>query len=276
MGLLLGLRSRAAFADDRAACFDAASEGQTLRDEHKLVEARAKFQVCAQATCPMSMRADCAGWLDAVKRALPTVVLSAKDGAGQDVLDVSVTLDGVLVAKSLDGQAFPIDPGPHEFRLAGPNGAIVTRQVLIVEGEKARAVAVTLSPAPAVQAPAPPLADASKSSPYGSLRTAGWIVAGIGVAGIATGGAVFGIGSGDRSACASSGACSTQTALDKYNRGTPLLNASYGLFVGGGIATVAGIVLWVASPRPSTRDAPRAAVMGIRLSPARVSVEGAF
>ena len=41
-----------ASADEKALCLDAASKGQTLRDNRKLIEARDQFRVCARQGCP--------------------------------------------------------------------------------------------------------------------------------------------------------------------------------------------------------------------------------
>jgi hypothetical protein len=66
---LVALWSSRAAADgppDKAACLDASSQAQSLRDAHKLVEARQKLRVCAQAACPGVVQRDCLSWLDAV------------------------------------------------------------------------------------------------------------------------------------------------------------------------------------------------------------------
>jgi hypothetical protein len=284
-----------ALADDRSACFDAAAQGQTFRDQHKLVEARDRFRVCAQQTCPKSMKTDCAGWLDATEKELPTVVLSAKDGSGRDVLDATVTLDGHPLASKLDGQAVAVNPGPHAFRFERLDGTTATEQVLLKEGEKVRSIAVVLtrvaSAAPAAVAPASPASLAAPaaaapagadetpaaSSPGGGMRTAGWITGGAGLAGLAAGIALVAVGGGDRGDCRSDGGCPNQAALDKYNRGTPLLNAGYVLLAAGGVATAAGVVLWIASPGRANPEAGRRDGVRVGVSPAGgLVVEGGF
>src|SRR5580704_15746858 len=82
--------SVSALAADKAACLDASSQAQTLRDAHQLVEARDQLRICARQICPAVVQADCATWLDAVEKSLPTVVLTAKDGRGGDVINVKV------------------------------------------------------------------------------------------------------------------------------------------------------------------------------------------
>jgi hypothetical protein len=255
-------------ADDRAACFDAASQGQVLRDQHKLVEARDKLRLCAQPSCPKSMQSDCAAWLDTTEKAIPTVVLSARDGEQRDVLDVTVTLDGQPLATKLDGQAIAVNPGPHTFRFERADGTAATEQVLLKEGEQARSVAVVLAAAAAAPSPATPSS--------GSMRTVGWIVGGAGVAAVVAGLVLVVAGSGDRGDCRSDGGCPTQTALTKYNSGTPLLNAGYALLVGGGVATAAGAVLWLVSSRGAAPESPSTADVRVGLAPTGIVVAGGF
>src|SRR5271167_2677163 len=89
---LLTLPAATARADDKAACLDAASKGQSLRDHGKLVEARELFRRCAAQGCPQMVVQDCGGWLGDVEKSLPTVVVTAKDGSGNDLVDVKVSL----------------------------------------------------------------------------------------------------------------------------------------------------------------------------------------
>src|SRR5580693_3183864 len=130
IGLLLVGPS--AFAFDRAACFDAAAEGQSLRDAHRLVEARERFRVCAQDECPSSMKGDCATWLEEVEKSLPTVVISARSETGTDLIDIVVRVDGRPFVSMVDGKSIPIDPGPHTFRFARTGSAWIERQVVAV------------------------------------------------------------------------------------------------------------------------------------------------
>lgn len=265
--------SAGARADDRAGCFDAASQGQILRDQHKLVEARDKLRVCAQPACPRSMQSDCAAWLDATEKAIPTVVLSARDAAQRDVFDATVTLDGQPLATKLDGQAIAVNPGPHTFHFERSDGTAATEQVLLKEGEQARSVAVVLAGTAAAPSPGAP----SPATPQGSsVRTVGWIVGGAGVAAVVAGIVLVVAGNGDRGDCRSDGGCPTQAALSKYNSGTPLLNAGYALLVAGGVAAAGGAVLWLVSPRGTAPESPATADVRVGLTPTGIVVAGGF
>src|SRR5437016_1157428 len=121
-GLLLAfcagasLVSATVLADGITACVEASDKGQTLRDAHRLIEARDQFRACAQESCPALVQSDCATWLTAVEISLPTVVITVVDGAGARRVDASVSVDGWAPwTEQLDGQAVPMNPGLHLF-----------------------------------------------------------------------------------------------------------------------------------------------------------------
>jgi hypothetical protein len=140
-------------AADATACAQAASQGQTLRDAHKLLEARDQFRACAATTCPRVLQPDCTMWFQDVEKAIPTIVLQAKDGGGGDLIDVRVTVDGQPFAMRLDGLAVAMNPGAHVFRFELPDGASVEKQQVVREGEKNSTV---LGVFPKKEAPPPP------------------------------------------------------------------------------------------------------------------------
>jgi hypothetical protein len=74
-------------------CFAAAESAQPLMKQHKLRGARARLEVCSRDACPRLARDDCRRWLDEVNRAIPSVVVAARevrDGATTAVDDVRV------------------------------------------------------------------------------------------------------------------------------------------------------------------------------------------
>ncbi len=95
----------------RAECVSASEDAQLMRIKGQLRAARANLLVCSQDDCPKIVKQDCTGWLDEVDRAIPTVVLGARDARGQDLTDVHVAMDGTSLALRLDGKAIPVDPG---------------------------------------------------------------------------------------------------------------------------------------------------------------------
>jgi hypothetical protein len=183
-----GLMAAPSRADDKAACLDAASKAQSLRDAHKLVEAREQLRACAAARCPAVVQNDCATWLVEVERALPTVVLAAKNTAGADLVDVRVSVDGDPLLSKLEGQALAMNAGPHTFHFAGADGTSLDSRVVVKEGEKNQTVSVVLGAA-AQSTPAVPAGGAGAPSP---LKTVGWVLGGAGVVGLGVA-AAFGV-----------------------------------------------------------------------------------
>jgi hypothetical protein len=238
-----------AFADDKAVCVDAASKGQTSRDEHKLVEARDQFRLCARAVCPAAVRSDCATWLDSVERNLPTVVVTAKSGAGAPLVDVKVSVDGQPLAARLDGEAVPMNPGPHAFHFEAADGTKLDEQMVVIEGQQNQPVAAVLG-APTDKGASQDLStgrnpsDGPRSSP---LRTVGWVAGGIGVVGLGLG-TVFGIVAiGDKS----SAHCDANNFCDAGPLGSAKsasVVSNVGL-IAGGVLLAGGAALVLFSPK---------------------------
>jgi hypothetical protein len=232
-------------ANDRAACLDAAAKGQTLRDAHKLLEAREQFRLCVATGCPAVVQTDCAGWLAEADKNIPTVVLSAKDSSGNDVFDVSVTIDGVSVATKLDGVALPMNPGPHTFRFQRGDATSGDHEVLVREGQKDMAVAVSLT-APSTVAHPPP----GVTPPLGSVGASGgvpwhaigWVVGGVGVVGLGVGAAFTAITLSKKSAgdCNAQGHCANYASVNDAKNAAPVAGAG---LIAGGALVVAGAAL---------------------------------
>jgi hypothetical protein len=138
------------FALNKQECIQASEKGQQLRDEGKLADARTQFLVCVQEVCPRPVADACREDLAAVEKRLPTVVLSARTASGTDLVDVSVQVDGAPITQKLDGRAVMINPGAHKVRFEA-NGQVVEEQVVVIEGEKSRAVRVTFPAGPGEQ-----------------------------------------------------------------------------------------------------------------------------
>jgi hypothetical protein len=236
IGLLLA--GRRALAFDRAACFDAADEGQSLRDGHRLVEARERFRVCAQDECPVSMKGDCATWLADVEKSLPTVVVSVRNETGTDLTDIVVLVDGRPFISMLDGKSRPIDPGPHTFRFVRAGGAWIERQVIAVEGEKDARVSIVF-PAPVERAET---VHRSTAGPNPRLTLA-WVLTGVAGAAVATG-AVAGLTAvvnRDAAHCDADRRCDAGPLSAAR---TAAAVADVG-FVAGGVLAAAGVTLFL-------------------------------
>ena len=265
------LATTPAFAADKAACLDAAGNAQQLRDTHKLVEARRELRVCAASECPTAVQVDCVTWLAEVEKALPSVVLTAKNGAGADLADVKVSVDGQPLVARLDGQSVPMNAGMHTFHFEVPGGAALDRQVLVKEGEKSQSVSVTFAPSPdAARVEAAPLvaphAQATPTTPEkpapGAWRTVGWIVGAVGVAGLGLG-AVSGlvaISEKSSAQCDASGACDAGPLAGARGAATV---STIGL-VTGAVLVAGGAALVLFAP---SRDSA-SSLRSLRMAPA--------
>jgi hypothetical protein len=153
--LLLVGKARMAFAEAPRACIDAVERGQSLRDQVKLIRAKASFLTCASNACPEIIQRDCAQWIAELETRIPTVIITASDASGHDVVYARVLVDGEHFADRLDGIAVPVDPGIHTFRLEPTNGPPLEQTVVIREAEKYQKEHFTLlaaAPTPAVVA----------------------------------------------------------------------------------------------------------------------------
>ena len=275
------LWSTRALADDappdKAACLDASSQAQNLRDTHKLIEAREKLRICAQQVCPGIVQKDCLAWLDQVEQSVPTVVISAKDGTGKDLFDVKVTADGQPLTTKLQGDAIPLTPGVRALHFEIADGTSVDQQVLVKEGVKNQSIAVVIgkaTPAPGTAAPgAAPGAGGPVDVPPDSggqgggipWRTVGWISGGVGVVGVGLG-AVFGfMAMSDKSSahCDSSNACDSGP-LSSANSAATVSTVG---FVVGGVFLAGGAALILFGPKGESAAAGPAPAATLKLAP---------
>jgi hypothetical protein len=162
-------------------CMVAASSGQQARDEGRLMEARARFQVCAQTECPAPIPAYCRDWLADVARKLPTLVLRAVDSDNHDLPDANVVVDERPV--TVDGRAIEIDPGRHRVRMSGPGMQPFETEFVAAQGEQDRVLVGRLVPASRPVLPRPP-PRLEHTAPPRSIPTASKLAWGVGALGL--------------------------------------------------------------------------------------------
>jgi hypothetical protein len=250
--LLLGTAVSTAKADEPTpqVCSDAYTRAQALRDHGKLVEARDALRTCALPSCKNFIVKDCTAWLDAVETSLPTVVISVKDGAGADLFDVKVSIDGTPLLARLDGQAVPINPGAHTLYFELADRTRLDKRVLIKEGEHNRELEVVLKPSTAGDANGigqrTSHGDSGPSVHSSSWKTVGWVAGGLGIAGLVVG-TLFGVTAiGDKNSanCDAGNACDSGP-LASAKRAA--LVADVGL-IGGGALLASGLAFVVFAP----------------------------
>ena len=290
-GLLaaLTLAPSLARADD-AACFAASEKEITLRKQQKLRAAVEQLVLCAAPGCPSEVRVECGRRIGELNAALPTLVLVATDAAGNDVVSVTVTVDGAPFASTLDGRAMPIDPGSHLLHFEAAGKAPIDKTIVAREGEKDRHISVVLggaapalppvvplvTPAGAPVAPLPTTAAEPTKSPssWSTQKTFALIAGGIGLVGIGVGTAEGLSASSDfstqKSDCASKTSCTNPSgALAAHSSAVTAGTVATPGFVVGAVGVVAGVVLWFTAPHAKEATPAQTAmtVAGVRFEP---------
>jgi hypothetical protein len=129
---------------DNPACSSAYTHAVERAQEAHLKEARELFAQCARATCSELTRRECAARHAQLDADIPSIVPLVTDDAGEPHILVEVRIDGVLATSRLDGRALTIDPGKHELSFSTDDGVFATRRLMIVQGERNRALHVVL------------------------------------------------------------------------------------------------------------------------------------
>jgi hypothetical protein len=112
--------------------------------EARLNEASEAFAVCSRAVCSEETRRECSTRRAQLDADIPSLVPLVTDDAGEPRILVEVRIDGALVTSRLDGRALPVDPGKHELTFGTDAGVFATRHLMVVQGERNRAIHVVL------------------------------------------------------------------------------------------------------------------------------------
>ncbi|MCS6900318.1 MAG: hypothetical protein RMJ98_06085 [Myxococcales bacterium] len=258
-------------SEEKLACAAAHGEGQDLRKAGKLLQARARFARCAQATCPQLLVPDCVQWSSEVQQAIPTVVFAGMGTDGKETSAIKVLVDGLPLVDRLDGKAIELDPGEHTF-LFEHNGKKKQETFLIREGERNRMISVSFaeeappknekkpppewkeknSPkeppeekkplVPAEEKPSPPVSEKTSSGPTALLVTG---LAGLGV-GLGFGAWALSLKSTVASKCDRA----ARTCTDEDGKNAAGLGSTVGtISTAGTILGLAGLGAWLLWPR---------------------------
>jgi hypothetical protein len=265
---VLALSTCIAAADDDA-CIAASQVSLTLRYEGKLHDAIKQLAVCADPSCPDVVKAECTRRLDVARRAMPSLVLAAKDGAGNDLTVVAVTMDGTPLLSTLDGQALSIDPGEHTFRFEVRGQSPVEKKLILREGEKDRNEVVVLGPPPPAARPTAP------SPSWSTNKTLALVSAGVGVVGVGLGfffGAYAKSSQNQENTCVAS-SCNPAQSQEDYLTAKQNATASTVSLIVGAAFVAGGAVLWLTAPSPNRgRSAARA--RSLSLAPTVLGARG--
>ncbi len=191
---------------------------------------------------------------------------------------LEVKRDGLVVGSASWGTPVPIDPGSHRITASAPGKLAWEGTVNAVEGKVVRiSVPRELPNAPSAELPSvipAPVAernDLSRQDPSagfpepiveqrgGPQRTIGWIVGGLGIAGLGVG-AGFGIDSlqkGNRAKEHCNGDLCDAQGVSLRDKALQSGDISTIATVAGGAALLGGVVLVLTAPKgPSRREAP--------------------
>jgi hypothetical protein len=160
-------------------CVAAVASGQKLERAGHLRAARATLLSCDKSECPAEVRSVCDRLLNAVESSTPTVIFGARDSSGNDLVAVSLRVDGALVAGSMDGKAVPMDPGPHVLHFEHEGSAPIERSVVVREAEKNRSLIVTF---PSPRAAVPIASSPAEGGPRRPVPALVYALGGVGVA----------------------------------------------------------------------------------------------
>jgi hypothetical protein len=236
LGLSL-LDGHPAHADESLdACGAAAVNGQKLRRDGKLREAKSWFEVCSRSSCRDDIVHDCRTWRDEVDRLLPAIVIRARDEQGRLVTDAHVIIDGSPAPPGPLFQSIPLEAGPHTVDVERPGSSPISKAIVLREGEHADVSVVFAS----TRRPEPPRDERH-------VPAAAYVSGAIAVAGLVGFGALAGIGYADWSRSGCSVRC---IHSDAERVRTELLVADVSLVVG---AIAAGVATWLYLTRPDQR-----------------------
>ena len=200
---------------------------------------------------------------------------------------MEVRLDGSLLPATVLGTEIPLDPGDHELAVSAPGkrpwrqaklslgpSAVVTRVTVTLED------AAPVAPSGATTGAVPPPAPVSDSAVVegtdsgAGRRTAGFVVGGVGLAGVAVGAVMLGLASslGNRS---NSEVASGQVAVGDNDHSAAVSDQTIGLIAGGAgiVALAVGVVLVVTSG--SKHSAPKATALHVlpAIGPGRAGLD---
>ncbi len=204
-----------------------------------------------------------------------TITLSPDSAPGTVVKRDDVVLGGPSL-----GLPLPLDPGDHVITAQPPNGPLVTEKVTVAKGEKKTIVLTAKAgeggEAGGAVAAGPAAPPARRASGGSSQRTAGFVVGGVGAAGIVLGAITGALTLSKKSTITGPDHCNLDTKScptaagksDISSAQTTGLISTIG-FIAGGVGLAGGAVLILTSPKKSETGAlaPRVGVGVLELGP---------
>ncbi len=264
--VLLARPKHVSAAENADACADAYEITQSEQRSSRLLDARRDARICA-SKCPRRLARDCNAWEARITAQIPSFLVQAR-GADGASLAVDVQVDGVPAAFTETG-SIEAEPGLHHI-VVTRSGARVEARVDLVAGVRNQLVQVTI-------ADTPPAWHSSKEQAaphHRSVPAWRWLVGGLGLAAVATGGAVSISGEVLDAQFRGSGGCAphctraqAQEVVQRWTIGGTLMG------VGGAIFLTA--LLWPAPP-PAEPPSSRGPTARLSLHPGSLALEVTF
>lgn len=180
LGICLGTSVAHAQSDHVDACLASHTEGQELRLQGKLLEARDQLMQCSATGCPSQVIRDCLGWLEQIQVQIPSVGFRVTaDGASR--ADVTVVIDGKVVLEQLSGKSIDLNPGPHQVKVVLPPFEPYEKDIVVSEGDKFRMVEVAFN-TPASELPPPETTGPAVVEMHRPIPMTAWVFAGLSAA----------------------------------------------------------------------------------------------
>jgi hypothetical protein len=186
-----------------------------------------------------------------------TIRVDAPDTPG-----LAIRRNGSNVRREVWGEAVPVDPGEIAIEASAPGKVTWSMKIQVPAGAGAKAIVIPALAAGAgtTEVAPPPDAPAEGPAPGQGQRVAGLAVGGVGVVGLALGATFGGLAisknNAVKEACpVASDPCDPATVKSSRQAGT-FADVSTAMFVVGGAALAAGIIVYFTAP--SRREPARA------------------
>jgi hypothetical protein len=174
-------------ASDMETCITSHEQSQKLKKDGKLLAARAQLINCARDVCPGVIKKECSQMLTEVDESTPSIVVEAKGTAGEDLVEMKVTMDGEPLLTKLDGRAVNVDPGVHVLKFEIPKAKAREEKIVIREGQKNRKIFVDFSPPKPAGSAGPSGSGDQPAKPLPRpVPALTWVLGGLGIVGLGT------------------------------------------------------------------------------------------
>lgn len=189
-----------------------------------------------------------------------TVKTPEGEGPANEQSGIELLVNGESLGTSLVGTPLDRDPGTYRIRVQAPDAQPVEQTVSLAAGES-KHVALRLARTPKAQAGGGGIVEPPgiATEDHSGRRTVGWILVGVGAAGLVAGGVTLILRQGAKSdldnACHGADPCLTndvQGTKDIVSRGQTMSTLTTVFGIVGGVAVVGGVALVLASPSSKT------------------------